>query len=323
MKALASLLDGVIGAILPIARQAKWEARRRAANACAALSPIDRDQQIVFLIGCGRSGTTILGRLLALHPKIRYLNEPLDIWFAVEPRTDCLDFFGGKGLCHLDEGDVNRVSASRARGLFGVLQALSPGKLLVEKLPSNAWRLRWLKALFPQARFIHIVRDGRDVVRSIATLATRTTYKVSGRKAFNQWWGVGNYKLERMIAEAPRYVSYQDRLLGAQSSAAALYTTFAAHEWISANLDVEKARRQLVLGAGDYFFMRYEDLVQRPMECLDRLCDWLAVGEINSASRCRMEALWRPKRVSGSSPTLEDWIVRDFGRMMDRYGYGA
>jgi hypothetical protein len=322
VEALAYLGEGAIGSIMPIARQAKWNARRYAASACAALSTVDRDPGIVFLVGCGRSGTTILGRLLAVHPKIRYLNEPLDIWFAVEPRTDCIDFFGGKGLCHLDEGHVNRASVARARGLFGVIQALSPGKLLVEKLPSNAWRLRWLRVLFPKARFIHIVRDGWDVIRSIATLAANTTYKVSGRRAFNQWWGVANYKLERMIEEAPRYVDYHYRLVKADRASAAMHTTFAAHEWISANLDVEEARRQLELGAGDYFFLRYEDLLQRPMECLEGLFEWLAVGEVEGASRCRMQALWRPKRANSGWVALEDWVVRDFGRVMDRYGYG-
>ena len=34
----------------------------------------------VFIIGCGRSGTTILGDTLSKHPKIEYLNERRDLW---------------------------------------------------------------------------------------------------------------------------------------------------------------------------------------------------------------------------------------------------
>jgi hypothetical protein len=40
-------------------------------------------------------------------------------------------------------------------------------RLLVEKLPENSFRVRWLSAIFPAARFIHIIRDGRDVALSL------------------------------------------------------------------------------------------------------------------------------------------------------------
>ena len=33
----------------------------------------------VFIIGCGRSGTTILGETLSKHSKIKYLNERRDL----------------------------------------------------------------------------------------------------------------------------------------------------------------------------------------------------------------------------------------------------
>ena len=41
----------------------------------------------VFIVGCGRSGTTALGEVLGRHPLLAYLNEPRDIWLY-EPRTD-------------------------------------------------------------------------------------------------------------------------------------------------------------------------------------------------------------------------------------------
>ena len=34
----------------------------------------------VFIIGCGRSNTTVLGKTLSNHPKIKYLNERRDLW---------------------------------------------------------------------------------------------------------------------------------------------------------------------------------------------------------------------------------------------------
>ena len=39
----------------------------------------------VFSIGCGRSGTTILGNTLSQHPDIKYLNERRDVWHRAYP----------------------------------------------------------------------------------------------------------------------------------------------------------------------------------------------------------------------------------------------
>ena len=43
---------------------------------------------ICFIAGCGRSGTTLLGRLMSLGENVTYLNEPRQFWAAINPRTD-------------------------------------------------------------------------------------------------------------------------------------------------------------------------------------------------------------------------------------------
>ena len=44
----------------------------------------------IFIIGCGRSGTTLLGKMFDAHPAVRYLYEPYHLWAAIEPATDFL-----------------------------------------------------------------------------------------------------------------------------------------------------------------------------------------------------------------------------------------
>jgi hypothetical protein len=39
--------------------------------------------------------------------------------------------------------------------------------MVVEKSPRNALRIPFLRAVFPEARFVVIVRDGRDVACSL------------------------------------------------------------------------------------------------------------------------------------------------------------
>ena len=52
------------------------------------LMPVNRISRPVFIIGCGRSGTTILGETLSRHSKVTYLNERRDLWFSAYPETD-------------------------------------------------------------------------------------------------------------------------------------------------------------------------------------------------------------------------------------------
>ena len=43
----------------------------------------------VFIVGMGRSGTTVLGKVLAVHNNVAYLNEPKAMWHVAYP-NDCL-----------------------------------------------------------------------------------------------------------------------------------------------------------------------------------------------------------------------------------------
>lgn len=56
----------------------------------------------------------------------------------------------------------------RLRGTFGAFRALMGGGTLIAKSAMLQFSLPWLCRLFPEARFIHLVRDGRAVVLSYA-----------------------------------------------------------------------------------------------------------------------------------------------------------
>jgi hypothetical protein len=64
--------------------------------------------------------------------------------------------------------DMLREVADRVLG--GVASALDPGaKLIVERTPWHAYHLGLIGDLYPDAAVIHIVRDGRDVARSLVS----------------------------------------------------------------------------------------------------------------------------------------------------------
>jgi hypothetical protein len=52
-----------------------------------------------------------------------------------------------------------------------VLGKLEPDELFLEKTPSNALFISEIRELLPEARFIHLVRDPRDVVASLLAAA--------------------------------------------------------------------------------------------------------------------------------------------------------
>jgi hypothetical protein len=94
-----------------------------------------------FICGCGHSGTSLLANMLASHPDI-YI--PL-----VETRAF--------------------VRPDRAAQLWAEVlsQAETSGKAhLAEKTPRHVQRLDLIRAMVPQARFVLVVRDGRDVAAS-------------------------------------------------------------------------------------------------------------------------------------------------------------
>jgi Sulfotransferase family len=312
----------LVAAALPRLRQIKWDFRSILARAGASVSIGRSYPVIIFVVGCGRSGTTLLGTLLSRHRQITYLNEPIDVWNAIDRRTDYLDFFGGKGLCHLNEGHVNPRNIADAQRIFANMQFLFASDAIIEKLPVNSWRLRWLKQLFPHARFLHLVRNGRDVVSSITRLSRDRSYRVGGRTNMNKWWGVSNYKLKQLVREAPLADGYRSKLEAILVSSPYDFQLFAAHEWISANRDIEESKERLGLSDLDYMLIRYEDLIRDPVGRLRELNRWIGLVDPGTQFYKSAETLVQPRNSpSTDEVALPGWLLDDFKSTMTQYGY--
>src|SRR5690349_9110008 len=145
------------------AKQIRDSFRLAACRALAAL-PIQGCRDPVFIVGCGRSGTTALGTALSKHRQIAYLNERRHLWFAAYPETDIWTTHAAcrKGKLVLTAADADVTRSERLRRLFRCHAMLAGRPLVVEKLPINAFRLEFLQAVFPEARYIHIYRNGLE-----------------------------------------------------------------------------------------------------------------------------------------------------------------
>ncbi len=157
--------------------------------------PLPRVRKPVFILGCGRSGTTILGESLSKHAKVTHLNEPRHLWVRAFPETDIWSdrAVARNGRLWLDATDATEPRSRKLQRMFALETFLARRPVLVEKLPINSFRLGLIHAVFPDARFLHIHRNGLEVARSIAKLA-----------ADGRWFGNNGYKWQQLVAHAAK-----------------------------------------------------------------------------------------------------------------------
>ncbi len=115
----------------------------------------------IFIVGCPRSGTTLLRLILDSHPSVSAGPESRFLWGlrAIEERNwSTLEGFG----LSLDEWHANVRTLFEA---FHLRYAEHQGKTRwADKSPDYALMLDYVDVLYPDAQIVHIVRDPRDVI---------------------------------------------------------------------------------------------------------------------------------------------------------------
>lgn len=142
-------------------------------------------KQVFFLGGCVKSGTTWLERLLDAHPQVVCKGEAHFGTDVIDPISSLLEAYNrniqtkGAASVHLakygghtevlsyDSTDLQVLSVVAVARMFEKWIS-DPGILCVgDKTPDNLRYFERLSEFFPRAKFIHILRDGRDVTVSL------------------------------------------------------------------------------------------------------------------------------------------------------------
>ncbi|QYK47661.1 MAG: sulfotransferase [Phycisphaeraceae bacterium] len=300
-----------VQALLPYLRAVKYDGLRRRALR-RARTPVEgegsSDQPAsAFFVGSGRSGTTMLGRLFERHPDALYLFEPYHAWAAIDARSDATNFHTTAEPAFFMDASFATPEA-RIRFVRTMLsEATAAGRrMLIEKTPHNVCRIGFIEALVPDAsrtRYVHIVRDGLDVVRSIARLATVGTYRIAGKRNYNQWWGREGCKWAALARDGARAGYFGDEV--------GLLSTDAqrgAYEWLCSMGEAERWRE----GLGDRMLeIRYSELTASPREVVGRVCAhlglpcdgvWLesAIAQVRPERRNAGDALRLPAGMRGA-----------------------
>lgn len=220
----------------------------------------------VFITGLGRSGTTILGILLSLHRQVGYLNEPKALWHVIDPRQDINGSYASSGgRFRMNAADATHAMRLRARRMLSRYLMLTGSTRVVDKYPELIFRVGYVRALFPDAKFIFITRSGADAVPSVVKWSERLGVK-SGEHT-DDWWGRNDikwhYLREQLILGDPVYEA-----VWPLATAGLDHVNRAALEWIVTmreGLEQERRYPEAVIR------MAYETLLGDPVEELAHL----------------------------------------------------
>ncbi|MFW6106953.1 MAG: sulfotransferase family protein [bacterium] len=167
----------------PIYHRIHQACGRKAVECLGKLAPVYFGSKLrnpIFIVGCGRSGTTLLVNLLRRHKDCSvFPGEAPNLWHpAGAYRTgtrsgDALPPFWVKPR-EFARVSLERRSARHGkyiRGVFGACKYLKGNECFVHKSTLLVFIMPYVLQWFPEARFVHLVRDGRAVAFSWAKRA--------------------------------------------------------------------------------------------------------------------------------------------------------
>lgn len=239
-----------------------------------------RCSQPIFVIAMPRSGSTLLFDLLKPHPKLySWGDEAYPPWRAVDPDIGAAYGDAFRPECVLD-GDA--VAAVFHEGVVAHHGRVPRRYRLLDKTPPNVLRVPALQAMFPDAVFIHLVRDAPDNIASL----------LEGREL-----GLG-------VRDWPQRNGIDWHFLmppGWQDHVSATPAAQFAWQW---EVGTATPLRDLT----DCARVRYEDLVAQPAEVVEDILEYAGLRMSRDVlAACNAMA---PSKHTLSDPSPDKWRVR-------------
>ncbi len=226
----------------------------------------------VFITGLGRSGTTILGILLSLNRAVGYLNEPKAMWHVIDPRQDINGNYSTQGArFRLDPALVTDEVRRRAHRIFSRYLSVTGAMRVVDKYPELIFRVGYVRAIFPDARFIFITRSGADAIPSVVEWSKKLGVKTGGH--VDDWWGRDDIKW-RYMREQLILVDDAYRPVWDLATPDLDHLHRAALEWV---ITMREGLIQQQQHADAILRISYEDLLADPASVLTMVQAWCDV----------------------------------------------
>lgn len=241
--------------------------------------------EFAFMLGTGRCGSTLIHEVLARHPDVGFVSNiedrfPLPAWtgrWNNELYRRVPDRFTRKGRIRFapSEGyralnrqvspvlstpfrdllaeDVTPWLEARTRRFFEERALVQDRPLFLHKF--TGWpRSGFLRRILPDARFVHVIRDGRAVANSFLQMPWW-----KGFRGPTEWgWGALPEEYERVWEES-----------------GGSFVVLAGLEW-RILMDAHEAARAQV-PEGRWLDVRYEDFIAQPRERTEELLGFLGL----------------------------------------------
>jgi hypothetical protein len=283
----------------------------------------------IIIVGTGRCGSTVFHRLLATHPQLmwlsgfslRYPTRPTWNKWAVEAMGnpllrrllgewirpgECYRFwdtyaYGFSEPCRdLVRTDVTARVKKRVRGAIQPMLTPARNRFLAK---ITGWpRIGFLNEIFEDAKFIHIVRDGRAVANSLLHVSF-----------WRGWYGPQGWRAGLLSAEDQATWESYDRS----------FVALAGLEWRIQMRAIDAAREKL--DPKLFYEVKYEDFCRQPLETYRQVLEFAELPEsaelerqVKAASIESTSNRWRDDLTPGQQAILDDLLRED----LRRYGYG-
>jgi sulfotransferase family protein len=283
----------------------------------------------IIIVGTGRCGSTVFHRLLATHPQLmwlsgfslRYPTRPTWNKWAVEAMGNPLlrRLFGERirpGECYrfwetyaygfsepcrdLVRTDVTARVKKRVHGAIQPMLTPARNRFLAK---ITGWpRIGFLNEIFEDAKFIHIIRDGRAVANSLLHVSF-----------WRGWYGPQGWRAGLLSAEDQATWESDDRS----------FVALAGLEWRIQMRAIDAARERL--DPKLFYEVKYEDFCRQPLETYRQVLEFAELPEsaelerqVKAASIESTSQRWRDDLTPGQQAILDDLLRED----LRRYGYG-
>jgi LPS sulfotransferase NodH len=249
-----------------------------------------------FILGHARSGTTLLMRLIRLHPEVHcnyqahfFTRPPLLKSLVDSPEAE--EWLRRKSNRWNQGRDLSPLVLRAAADFIMERDAAREGKRIVgDKSPSSTIHgqaVRDMHSIYPDAKLIYIVRDGRDVLISerFRNLVEESRFLKPEDK----------HIIEELRKDSSQFTN------GTRSIFTESVIRRVAAGWVRNLQETEDGGRRLY---GEYYCsLRYEDLLTRPFPEMQKLWEFLGVPADRSLENAVIEEMssnpdeeWQSKR---------------------------
>lgn len=258
----------------PLTTRGRWinPLIRAHSRAFTALPKLKAVRKPAYILGTGRSGTTILGIVLSMHREVGFLNEPKLLWAELHQGEDLIGSYNrNPARYRLEAADATATLRRATHKVFGSYLALSNTRRVVDKYPELIFRTGFVKAIFPDALFLFLSRSGKATCASIDSWSKRLGTEAEGET--HDWWGADDRKwrllTEQLVSEHTDLAAHADRMGELD------HTGRAAVEWI---VTMREGMRLLDERRDDLLHVPYEALCAEPGRWAQKLENFLDLG---------------------------------------------